>query len=40
MFVLDTPRRDRLRFDVSGDGSVVGFTLSPGAWPVPARRVE
>jgi len=37
-FVVDSPRRDRLRFDVGAGGEVTGFTLSPGSWPVSARR--
>lgn len=38
VFVVDSPRRDRLRFDVGAGGDVTGFTISPGSWPVPARR--
>lgn len=38
-FVLDTPRHDLLRFDVAG-GQVMGLTINPGTWPIPARRVE
>ena len=37
-FVIDSARRDRLRFDVGALGEVTGFTISPGSWPVPARR--
>jgi 6-aminohexanoate-oligomer endohydrolase len=39
-FLLDTPRRDLLRFDVDAGGRVTGLTIDPGTWPIPARRVE
>jgi 6-aminohexanoate-oligomer endohydrolase len=37
-FVLDTPRRDLLRFDLAAGGQVVGLTIDPGRWPVAGRR--
>jgi L-aminopeptidase/D-esterase-like protein len=39
-FVLETPRRDRLRFDVGEGGRVTGLTINPGTWPIHARRVR
>jgi L-aminopeptidase/D-esterase-like protein len=38
-FVLDTPRRDRIRFDQSGTRSG-GLTLNPGRWSHRATRVR
>jgi len=38
-FVLDTRRRDRLRFDVAAGGEATGLTINPGRWPVAGRRV-
>jgi L-aminopeptidase/D-esterase-like protein len=38
-FRLDTPRQDRIRFDVT-DGRVLGLTLNPGAWSQRAGRVR
>jgi L-aminopeptidase/D-esterase-like protein len=38
-FVLDTPRRDRIRFDESGARSG-GLTLNPGRWSHRATRVR
>ncbi len=38
-FVLDTPRRDRIRFDQGGTRSA-GLTLNPGRWSHRATRVR
>ena len=39
-FLLDTPRADRLRFERSSGGEVVGFVINPGPWPIAAKRVR
>jgi L-aminopeptidase/D-esterase-like protein len=38
-FVLDTPARDVLHFDLQ-DGEVTGLTLNPGPWEQSATRLE
>ncbi len=39
-FVLETPRLDRIRFERSADGTMGGFVINPGPWPIPARRIR
>lgn len=38
-FTLDTPRADRLRFERDKRKQVLGLTIDPGQWPIPARRL-
>lgn len=38
-FELGTPRADRLRIERDAHGKVGGFTINPGPWPIPARRL-
>jgi L-aminopeptidase/D-esterase-like protein len=39
LFLLQTPRRDHIRFERAGD-RVVGLTLNPGQWSQQAERVR
>ena len=39
-FLLDTERRDVIRFETDAAGSVSGMTINPGQWPVHATRVN
>lgn len=39
-FLLDTERRDVVRFDRNEDGTTTGLTINPGRWPVRARRTN
>jgi hypothetical protein len=38
-FLIDSERKDVLRFTVDSDGAITGMTINPGRWPVSARRV-
>ena len=38
-FLLETARRDRLRFDADAAGRITGLTINPGQWSLAARRV-
>jgi hypothetical protein len=37
-FLVETPRRDRLRFDRDSRGRITGLTINPGHWALTARR--
>ena len=38
-FLIDSQRKDVLRFTADGDGNITGMTINPGRWPVAARRI-
>ncbi len=37
-FLLNTDRKDVVRFDVDTNGQTTGLTINPGRWPVKASR--
>jgi L-aminopeptidase/D-esterase-like protein len=37
-FLIETERRDRLRFTRSANDTISGLTINPGAWAIPAVR--
>lgn len=37
-FLLNTDRKDVVRFDVDANGQTTGLTINPGRWPVRASR--
>jgi L-aminopeptidase/D-esterase-like protein len=39
-FLLQTPRADRIRFERSSSGEIMGFTINPGSWPIAARWIH
>lgn len=39
-FVLNTPRADGISFTRSENGVVTGLVINPGAWPIPAAKVQ
>jgi L-aminopeptidase/D-esterase-like protein len=39
-FLIDSERKDVLRFSTDGEGAVTGMTINPGRWPVAARRLS
>ena len=38
-FVIDSKRRDRVRFEADATGEISTLTLNPGSWALTARRV-
>ncbi|MGI9204846.1 MAG: P1 family peptidase [Woeseiaceae bacterium] len=39
-FLLNTDRKDVVRFDMNDDGITIGLTINPGRWPVKADKTN